>query len=71
MKRIKVGDLKKLIKDLPDDANFEIDVSNHKIGKRSMSYDIKYKNEIEMGTWISKNKKPISWINIIVQGLGE
>jgi hypothetical protein len=60
MKKIKIKHIKKLIKNLPDEANFEIDISNGKIGKRSISDDIRYLHEIEIG----KNNK-IAWINII------
>ena len=60
MKRIRVKNIKKLIKNLSNDAYFEIDISNGKIGKRSMSYDIRYLNQIEIG----KNNK-LAFINII------
>jgi len=60
MRRIKIKDIKKLIKNLPDNAYFEIDISNGKIGQRSVSDDIRYLHEIEMG----KNNK-LAYINII------
>jgi hypothetical protein len=60
MKKIKIKHIKKLIENLPDDANFEIDISNGKIGQRSTSDDIRYLHEIEIG----KSNK-IAWINII------
>ena len=60
MKKIKIKQIKELIKNLPDEPNFEIDISNSKIGKRSISDDIRYLHEIEIGT----NNK-IAWINII------
>jgi hypothetical protein len=37
MKKIKVKDIKELIKNLSDDTNFEIDISDGKVGKRSVS----------------------------------
>ena len=60
MKRIKVKHIRKLIKDLPNNTYFEIDISNGKIGKRSISNDIRYINQIEIG----KNNK-LAWLNII------
>ena len=60
MRKIKIKDIKKLIKNLPDNAYFEIDISNGKIGQRSVSDDIRYLHEIEMG----KNNK-LAYINII------
>jgi hypothetical protein len=60
MKRIKVKHIRKLIKDLPNNTYFEIDISNGKIGKRSVSNDIRYIHQIEIG----KNTK-IAWLNII------
>ena len=60
MKRIKVKHIRKLIKDLPNNTYFEIDISNGKIGKRSISNDIRYINQIESG----KNSK-LAWLNII------
>ena len=60
MKRIRVKHIKELIKNLPDDTYFEIDISNGKIGKRSVSDDIRYTNQIETG----KNNK-LAWLNII------
>ena len=66
MKKIKVKDLKNLIKDLPDDVNFEIDISDAKIGERSVSTDVRYMNEIELGKTITDNFK-CAWINIIYQ----
>ena len=60
MKRIKVKHIRKLIKDLPNNTYFEIDISNGKIGKRSISNDIRYINQIEIG----KNSK-LAWLNII------
>jgi hypothetical protein len=64
MKKIKVKDLKDLIKDLPDDVNFEIDISDAKIGERSVSTDVRYMSEIELGKTITENFK-CAWINII------
>ena len=64
MKKIKVKDLKDLIKDLPDDVNFEIDISDAKIGERSISTDVRYMSEIELGKTITENFK-CAWINII------
>jgi hypothetical protein len=49
MKKIKIKHIKELIKNLPDEANFEIDISDGKIGKRSISDDIRYLHEIEIG----------------------
>jgi hypothetical protein len=60
MKKIKVKDIKELIKNLSDDINFEIDISDGKIGKRSVSDDIRYMHQIETG----KSDKSV-WINII------
>jgi hypothetical protein len=60
MKRIKVKDIKKLIKRLPDNAYFEIDISDGKIGQRIISDDIRYTHQVEMG----KNNK-LAWLNII------
>jgi hypothetical protein len=66
MVKIKIKDLRKLIKDLPDDINFEIDISDAKIGERSVSTDIRYMNQIELGKTITENYK-VAWINIINQ----
>jgi hypothetical protein len=60
MKKIKVKDIKELIKNLSDDTNFEIDISDGKVGKRSVSDDIRYMHQIETG----KSDKSV-WINII------
>ena len=60
MKKIKVKDIKELIKNLSDDINFEIDISDGKIGKSSVSDDIRYIHQIEIG----KSDKSV-WINII------
>ena len=60
MKRIKVKHIRKLIKDLPNNTYFEIDISNGKIGKRSVSNDIRYIHQIEIG----KSDK-LAWLNII------
>jgi len=60
MKKIKVKDIKELIKNLSDDTNFEIDISDGKVGKRSVSDDIRYMQQIETG----KSDKSV-WINII------
>jgi hypothetical protein len=59
MKKIKVKDIKELIKNLYD-TNFEIDISDGKVGKRSVSDDIRYMHQIETG----KSDKSV-WINII------
>ncbi len=64
MKKIKVKDIRKLIKDIPDDVNFEIDISDAKIGERSVSTDVRYMSEIELGKTITENFK-CAWINII------
>ena len=64
MRKIKVKDIRKLIKGLPNQSNFEIDVSNGKIGSRSISTDIRYINEIQFGTSRIKGKK-LAYINII------
>ena len=64
MKKIKVKDIRKLIKDVPDDVNFEIDISDAKIGERSVSTDVRYMSEIELGKTITENFK-CAWINII------
>ncbi len=64
MTKITVRDIKKLIENLPDDANFEIDISNGKIGERSISTDIRHKGEIQMGCFNNKKNK-LAWINII------
>ena len=60
MKRIRVKHIKELIKDLPNNTYFEIDISNGKIGKRSVSNDIRYIHQIEIG----KSNK-LAWLNII------
>ena len=60
MKKIKVKDIKELIKNLSDDTNFEIDISDGKVGTRSVSDDIRYMHQIETG----KSDKSV-WINII------
>ena len=64
MTKIIVRDIKKLIENLPDNANFEIDISNGKIGERSISTDIRHKGEIQMGCFNTKKNK-LAWINII------
>jgi hypothetical protein len=60
MKRIKVKDIKKLIKRLPNNSYFEIDISDGKVGQRIVSNDIRYIHQVEMG----KNNK-LAWLNII------
>jgi hypothetical protein len=60
MRKIKIKEIRKLIKNLPSNAYFEIDISNGKIGQRSISTDIRYLHQIEIG----KNNK-LAWLNII------
>jgi hypothetical protein len=60
MRRIRVKDIKKLIKDLPNNTYFEIDISDGKVGQRLMSNDIRYIHQIETG----KSNKLV-WLNII------
>jgi len=64
MTKITVKDIRKLIENLPDNANFEIDISNGKIGKRSFSIDIRNISQIQMGSFNNKKEK-LAWINII------
>jgi hypothetical protein len=49
MTKLKVKDIRNLITNLPDDTDFEIDISNGKIGERSISTDIRHKGQIQMG----------------------
>ena len=63
-KKIKVKDIRKLIKGLSDQSNFEIDISDGKIGHRSISTDIRRMNEIELDTY-TRHGKTLAYINII------
>ena len=61
--RLRVKHIREKIKYLPDDAYFEINISDGKVGNRMVSEDIVRTNEVEFGTWKGKNKK-IFYINI-------
>jgi hypothetical protein len=69
MTKLKVKDIRNLITNLPDDTDFEIDISNGKIGERSISTDIRHKGQIQMGCLNNKKNRPskLVWINIINQ----
>lgn len=61
--RLRVKHIRKQIKNLPDDAYFEIHISDGKIGNRMVSDDIIKTNEVEFGNWKEK-KKEVFYINI-------
>jgi len=64
MRKIKVKDIKELIKNLPDDTDFEIDISDGKVGQRGISTYIRYDHQIEMGK-LNNSKHKLAWINIL------
>ena len=65
--RIRIKNIREAFKNLPDEALFEIEISDGKCGKRSVSTDIINLSEIEFGTWVdtNNNKKKIGYINIV------
>jgi|FreactTroBogLake_1042271.scaffolds.fasta_scaffold12625_1 hypothetical protein len=67
MYKLKVKDIKELIKNLPDDTDFEIDISDNKVGQRLKSTDIRYRHQVEMGMGKLNNKKhKLAWLNIVI-----
>ena len=61
--RLKVKHIRKQIKNLPDDAYFEINISDGNVNNRMVSEDIVRTNEVEFGTWKDKKKEGF-YINI-------
>ena len=61
--RLRVKHIRKHIKNLSDDAYFEINISDGNVNNRMVSEDIVRTNEVEFGTFENKGKK-IFYINI-------
>jgi len=70
MKKLKVKDIRKMMKGLSPETFFEINISDGKCGQRSTSFDIMYTKEVELGVATRQlTNSKLAYINIIAPEL--